>query len=253
MKFETRNPSKMATPLLLLPGLICDARIWAAQIEALRGDRDVISIDDGYGDADSIEAMAQHVLAIAPPRFALAGHSMGGRVVLEILRRAPERIERLALISTGVHLPRSAAEAEGRFSLLARGVEEGMDALIDAWLPPMVWEPNQQIPGLMDELHQMCADMGLDTFERQIRALLARPEVESLLPTIRCPVLVATGAHDSWATVAQHEAIAAAIPGSRLMIIPDAGHMAPAEQPAAMTQALESWLELAYAGDQTRS
>ncbi len=232
-----------ATPLLLLPGLICDARIWASQAAALRGTRAVHAID-GYGEADSLGAMAETVLANAPPRFALAGHSMGGRVALEVIRRAPERVERLALISTGVHLPRSEKEAEGRFSLLARGVEQGMDALIDAWLPPMVWEPNRLIPGLMDALARMCADMGLDAYERHIRALLARPEVESLLPGIRCPTLVATGRHDEWAPPAQHEGIAAAIPGARLEIIEEAGHMVPAERPDALTDTLVRWLDI---------
>ncbi|MBT2186968.1 alpha/beta fold hydrolase [Sphingobium nicotianae] len=230
-----------ATPLLLLPGLICDARIWAPQVEALRGRRVVMAID-GYGEADSIGAMAEQVLAAAPTRFALAGHSMGGRVALEVIRRAPERVASLALISTGTHLPRP-NEADGRFALLARGVEQGMDALIDAWLPPMVYEPNHLKPGLMDNLWRMCSDCGLDMYERQIRALLARPEVESLLSGIACPTLVATGAQDSWAPPAQHEAIAAAIRGATLTIVPDAGHMIQVEQPDALTAALASWLE----------
>lgn len=230
-----------ATPLLLLPGLICDARIWAPQVESLRAGRPVHAIN-GYGEADSFAVMADAVLASAPPRFALAGHSMGGRVALEIFRRAPERVAGIALVSTGIHPPKP-GEAEKRFALLARGVEEGMDALIDAWLPPMVWEPNRMQPGLMDELARMCADMGLDTFERQVRALLGRPEVESLLPTIRCPALVAVGAHDEWATPGQHRTIAAGIPGSTLAIIEEAGHMLPVERPDGMTAALVSWLE----------
>jgi pimeloyl-ACP methyl ester carboxylesterase len=244
------SPSS-ATPVLLLPGLICDARIWAPQVAGLCA-RHVVAAIEGYREADSLGAMAEHVLAMAPARFALVGHSMGGRVALEVVRRAPERVVGLGLISTGVHLPR-ANEAEGRFALLARGVEEGMDALVDAWLPPMVWEPNRLKPGLMEGLWRMCGDAGIDMFERQIRALLARPEVESLLPAIRCPVLVATGAHDEWAPPAQHEAIAAAIPGAVLRIVADAGHMVPAEQPDAMTQVLASWLESFYAGDQAQS
>lgn len=234
------SPSS-ATPLLLLPGLICDAHVWSPQVAALRADRTVIAVD-GYGESDSIEAMAQSVLATAPDRFILVGHSMGGRVALEILRRAAERVVGLGLISTGVHSPKP-NEAEGRFALLARGVEEGMDALIDAWLPPMVWEPNHLQPGLMEGLQAMCQNAGVDSYERQIRALLARPEVESLLPGISCPVLVATGAHDSWASPAQHEGFAAIIPNAQLVIIPGAGHMVPLEQPEAMTAALVDWLQ----------
>ncbi len=118
-----------------------------------------------------------------------------------------------------------------------------MDALIDAWLPPMVWEPNRLTPGLMDGLTKMCSDMGLDTFERQMRALLARPEVASLLPGITCPTLVAVGAQDEWATPTQHRTIADGIAGATLAIIPDAGHMVPVEQPGPMTAALSTWLE----------
>ncbi len=235
------DSSLSATPLLLLPGLICDARIWAPQVEGLRGQRAVIAID-GYGEADSIGAMAEQVLEKAPERFIVAGHSMGGRVALEIIRRAPERVAGLALISTGTHLPKP-NEADGRFALLSRGVEQGMDALIDAWLPPMVWEENRLQPGLMDNLWRMCSDAGLDMYERQMRALLARPEVESLLPGIACPTFVATGAHDAWAPPAQHEAIAAAISGSTLTIIPGAGHIIQVEQPQALTDALARWLE----------
>ena len=234
----SESPS-LAVPAVLLPGLICDARIWAPQVEAL-GDA-VIAVD-GYGEADSLSAMADQVLEQAPARFAVVGHSMGGRVALEVFRKAPTRLAGIGLISTGVHLPKP-NEAEGRFSLLARGVEEGMDALIDAWLPPMVWEPNRLKPCLMDDLWQMCSDAGLDMFERQIRALLARPEVESLLPQIRCPALVATGAHDAWAPPVQHEAIAAAIPGASYAVIPDSGHMLPVEQPEAMTALLTTWLD----------
>lgn len=240
------DSNNSATPLLLLPGLICDARIWAPQAEALRSVRDVHAIN-GYGEAASISAMADYVLETAPERFALAGHSMGGRVALEIYRRAPERVERLALVSTGIH-PVKPNEPEGRYKLLARGKEEGMDALIDGWLPPMVWAPNRT-PALMDHLTRMCADMGLDTFERQMHALLERPEVESLMSSIACPTLVCTGAQDEWANAAQHEAIAEAIHGARLVIVPEAGHMLPVERAEAMTAALASWLDMSYADD----
>ncbi len=235
------DSSSPAIPVLLLPGLICDARIWAPQVAGLR-DRFAVQAVDGYGEADSLAEMAQIVLEQAPPRFIVIGHSMGGRVALEVLRRAPDRVAALGLVSTGTHLPRP-NEAEGRFSLLARGVEQGMDALIDAWLPPMVWEPNRSKPGLMDNLWRMCSDMGLDSFERQVRALLGRPEVESLLPGIKCPTLVAVGEHDEWANVAQHQAIATAIPGAQMAVIPGAGHMLQVEQPAAVTAALAAWLE----------
>jgi pimeloyl-ACP methyl ester carboxylesterase len=95
----------------------------------------------------------------------------------------------------------------------------------------------------------MCADMGLETFERQMHALLDRPEVESLMPSITCPTLVCTGAQDEWANAAQHQAIAEAINGAHLVVVPEAGHMLPVERAEAMTQALVSWLDMSYADD----
>jgi pimeloyl-ACP methyl ester carboxylesterase len=167
---------------------------------------------------------------------------MGARVALEIVRQAPDRVERLALISTGVHAPR-AGEAKARHARLSLGLEQGMDALLDAWLPPMVKEENQRRPGLMDRLRAMCERAGIDAYERQIRALLGRPEVESLLPGITCPTLVAVGRQDLWSPVVQHEQIAAAVPGARLEIIEESGHMLPAEQPETLTSILAKWLD----------
>lgn len=229
-----------STRILLLPGLLCDHTIWAAQIAVLGADR-CVSITDFYDEADTIEQMAEHALAQVQGSFSLAGHSMGARVALEIVRRVPERVERIALISTGVHLPR-AGEAKARHALLSLGLELGVDAMLDAWLPPMVWEENQTRPGLMDRLRAMCERAGIDSFERQIRALLHRPEVESLLPQIGCPALVAVGRNDLWSPVVQHEHIASLLPDARLRVIEGSGHMLPVEQPTGLSDVLTAWL-----------
>jgi len=223
--------------LILLPGLICDASIYAPQLAAFPQSKAV----DGYGRADTLERMARIVLDQAPERFDLFGHSMGGRVALEVVRMAPERVRRLALVSTGVH-PLKPGERDKRHALRQIGRDQGMEALTDAWLPPMVAPGRVGDEELMAPMRAMCIRAGLDVFEAQIEALLARPEVDSLLPAIACPTLVMTGAEDSWSPPAQHEAIAAAIPDSELVIVPGAGHMILLEAPDAVNAAIASWL-----------
>ena len=224
--------------LLFLPGLICDERMFAPQLAALPSARAA----SDYGLADSLGQMARIALEQAPETFDLFGHSMGGRVALEVYRQAPERVRRLALSSTGVH-PLAEAEPGKRRNLQAIGYEQGFEALVDAWLPPMVAEANRQGPDY-DEMRRMCLDAGQDKFDAQINALLTRPEVESLLPRIACPTLVITGALDAWSPPAQHQAIAAAIPYSQLVIVPGAGHMLTREAPEAVNNAIARWLEM---------
>ncbi len=223
--------------LLFLPGLICDARTFAPQIAAFPGSKAI----DGYDGADSLEAMARHALEQAPDAFDLFGHSMGGRVALEVFRLAPERVRRLALSSTGVH-SLGIGEPAKRQALMAIGHEQGFEALVDAWLPPMVAEGNRADPALYAPMRQMCLSAGQATFDAQIAALLGRPEQESLLPRIACPALVMTGEFDAWSPPAQHRAIAAAIPDSELVIVPGAGHMLPLEAPDAVNAAIAAWL-----------
>lgn len=226
-------------PLYLLPGLICSDYVWHAQVQGI-DDREVVAVP-GYGNASSLITMAEQVLDAAPPRFALAGHSMGGRVALEVLRIAPERVERLALLDTGVH-PRQPGEREKRMALVELGRRDGMRALVDAWLPPMVHPDRRDDEALMAPLCEMCIAAGLETFEHQVEALLNRPDPRPLLPGIRCPTLVGVGRQDGWSPVEQHEEIAASIPGAALVVFEDAGHMAPVEAPDAVTRALRRWL-----------
>jgi len=226
--------------LLFLPGLICDARIFAPQLAAFDDARAI----DGYGTADSLDEMARRALAFADEagagRFDLFGHSMGGRVALELFRLAPDRVRRIALASTGVH-SLGADEPEKRHALKAIGHERGYEALVDTWLPPMVAESNRARPELYGSMRQMSLDAGQAVFDAQIAALLGRAEQESLLPQISCPALVMTGELDGWSPPARHEGIAAAIPASTLVIVPGAGHMLPLEAPEAVNSAIVAW------------
>ena len=224
--------------LLFLPGLACDARIYAPQLAAFPDSRAV----DGYGAADSLVAMARTALDQAPDSFDLFGHSMGGRIALEVVRLAPERVRRLALVSTGVHSLRE-GEAAKRQALQTIGWNHGFAKLIDEWLPPMVAEANRARPEIYEPLRQMNVEAGQQVFDAQIHALLNRPEVASLLPQIACPTLVMTGELDTWAGPEQHRQIAAAIPNSELVIVPGAGHMIQLEAPNAVNAAIARWLE----------
>jgi pimeloyl-ACP methyl ester carboxylesterase len=225
--------------LYLLPGLLCDAAIWAHQSTALEQDCE-IRIPD-YTAFDTFAAMAQTVLDAAPERFSLAGHSMGGRVALEIFRRAPQRIERLALLDTGTHPPRE-GEAEKRQELLDLADRAGMAALADRWLPPMVHPERTEDPELMAGLRAMVQRMSPNIFRRQVAALLGRPDAGPLLAHIRCPTLIGVGRQDRWSPPAQHEPIAAAVPQARYVIFEDSGHMAPVEAPQAVSKALREWM-----------
>jgi len=235
----------MARPtLMLLPGLNCDAAVWAPQVAALQDLADCQI--PAWGLRDSLTAMAEQVLQEAPSGpFCLAGHSMGGRVALEVVRLAPERVQRLALLSTGTH-PRAPGEAgekekAGRLALLKIAQEQGMRMMASEWAKGMV-HPRRIGGPVYAQVLDMFDRGSAEQYAAQIRALLNRPDATALLGTIRCPTLVLTGRDDGWSTPAQHQAMAAAIPGARLVLIEDCGHMCTLEQPEAVSAALRAWL-----------
>lgn len=230
--------------LLLLPGLLCDQANWAAPCDALAELADCrVPV---YRTLESIEAMAEHVLDVAPPgSFALAGHSMGGRVALEVLRRAPGRVDRLALLDTGFQGLEAgdAGEKEraGRYQLLSHARAEGMRAMGAQWARGMV-HPAQVGAPVFEAILAMIERNTPDMFESQIQALLNRPDASALLPQIRCPTLLLCGRDDLWSPLARHEAMQRAIPGARLEVIEASGHMTTMEQPQAVSTALAAWL-----------
>jgi pimeloyl-ACP methyl ester carboxylesterase len=225
--------------LLLLPGLLCDERVWRDQVEALR-DVAQCSIPD-WGSLDTIAAMAEHVLAIAPETFSLAGHSMGGRVAFQVVRLAPHRVKRLALLNTGADAAGD-QEERPRMALVERARTEGMRAMAMQWLPPMLDPKRLSDAALVEEIVQMIERKTSEIFLKQQRALLTRPDANPGLSQIQCPALLLSGREDTWSPPARHQAMSAAIRGSRVVIIPDSGHMSPMEQPAAVSEALREWL-----------
>jgi pimeloyl-ACP methyl ester carboxylesterase len=227
-------------PLVLLPGLICSDYVWSRQVADLAG-RDVLAIK-GYGLADNFPDMARIVLDQVEGPLAVAGHSMGARVALEVFRQAPERIERIALLDTGVHSVQP-GEREKRMAWVELGRREGMEALVDTWLPPMVHPGRHADAAFMNPIRQMCIDAGLDTFEAQIHALLGRDDQAPILADIACPALVATGSDDQWSPPGQHAEMAAAMADATLTVFAGAGHFAPLETPDAVSAALVEWLD----------
>jgi len=231
------------THVLLLPGLACDAAVWQHQARRLAQIATVQIAD--YGSSDSIEKMAESVLRRAPACFAIAGHSMGGRVAFEIVRRVPERVTGLALLDTayrpfagGDHGERERAE---RLRLVDIARTQGMRAMARDWVRNMVHPLRISDALLIDSIIEMFARKTPEIFAGQIKALLERPDARPVLSAIRCPTLVLCGREDSWSTLSIHKEIAARIPQSKLVVIENAGHMAPMERPDQVTAALSVW------------
>jgi len=231
----------MRASLVLLPGLLCDRAVWQPLFGVL-GPGHVAD----YGPRDSLVAMAEHVLATAPAGpLAVAGHSMGGRVAFEMLRQAPERIERLALLDTSYH-PLAEGEAgdnerAGRLALLATARRDGMRVMAREWALGMV-HPSRHDTPLFEAVLDMFERKTPDIFAAQITALLNRPDCNELLGTIRCPTLLLCGREDAWSPPSRHEHMHRAIAGSRLVVVEQCGHMSTMEQPQEVAQALAGWL-----------
>jgi pimeloyl-ACP methyl ester carboxylesterase len=200
-----------------------------------------------YGSLDSLGAMADVVLARTDGDFAVVGHSMGGRVALEVYRRAPERIRGLALLDTGYEArPRDETgerERAGRMRLVELARREGMRAMGREWLRPMVHPDRVDDATLVDAILDMIERKTVDVFEAQQRALLARPDATALLGAIACATVILCGREDAWSPPSRHEEMAQRIRGSELAIVERCGHMSPMEQPDEVSTALRTWLE----------
>lgn len=235
----------MPTPLLLLPGLLCDHSVWSPLMPFLNKELKTHTTD--HGDSDSLIEMAHRLLKTAPQLFDMAGHSMGGRIALEVYRLAPERVRRIALMNTG-YLPLADGEAgvkerAGRTQLLAIAQTQGARAMAAQWVQKMVAPARLQDDLLINQIIDMFERRSATVFERQQHALLTRPDASDVLKRIHVPCLVMTGEHDTWADVAQHLAMADLLPAkSAVRVIANAGHMLTMEEPAAVAQMFLNWL-----------
>jgi pimeloyl-ACP methyl ester carboxylesterase len=236
----------VALPLLLVPGLMCDHTVWDPLLPHMPAHNACRVVD--HGDADSLVQMAVQLLQHAPPKFLLAGHSMGARVVLEVLRLAPERIGGVALLDTG-YLPKlsgAAGEEEisKRFRLLQIAQAKGVRVMAGEWVQGMVHPDRLNDHELIERILVMFERKSADIFAKQIHALIHRLDATEVLASIHVPTLILCGQQDTWSPPAQHEAMHQLVPHGALEVIADAGHMAPMEKPHEVAAAMTRWLAL---------
>lgn len=228
-----------AEPLLLIPGLLCSPDLFADQVAVLGTMRPVLVGDQTR--SGTVAGMAADILARAPPRFALAGLSMGGYVAFEILRRVPDRVTRAAFLDTSAR-PDTPERTADRRRLIGIARAEGVRKIQGLLLPRLVHPDRLGETDLVERVLAMADWTGLDGFVRQQEAIIARPDSRSALGAIDCPTLVLTGAQDLQTPPDIAQEIAAGIPGARLVIVPDCGHLSTMERPAQVSAELRAWL-----------
>jgi pimeloyl-ACP methyl ester carboxylesterase len=226
-------------PIVLIPGLTCTPRLYAEQITAL-WQFGPVTVADHRRD-DSMAAIARRILAAAPPRFALAGLSMGGYIAFEIMRQAPERVARLALLDTGARGD-TPEQTERRKVVIALAKEGRYAEVPEIAFPVYVHRDRHGDEALKAIVRAMAAETGAEAFLRQQQAIISRPDSRPGLGAIRCPTLVLVGEGDMATPPELAQEIAAGIPGSRLVIVPGSGHLSTLEKPEAVTAELVEWL-----------
>jgi pimeloyl-ACP methyl ester carboxylesterase len=228
------------TTLVLLPGLLNTRRLFEQQIEALSDTADCIVPELWHHD--TMEAMAETALAQAPPRFALAGFSMGGYVAFEVMRRAAERVERLALLDTQA-APDSTEATARRHAFLEQTKIGRFHGVQPSLLPQIVHRRHLNDAAITQPILDMAQEVGADGFVREQRAIMGRLDSRPLLVDIEVPTVVIVGRQDQATPLPRSEEMAADITNSRLVVLEECGHMSPLEKPAEVTAALRGWLK----------
>ncbi|NUB43701.1 alpha/beta fold hydrolase [Fertoebacter nigrum] len=226
-------------PLVLIPGMMCDARLFAPQMAAFAR---CPLLHAPCTEADSVEGLAAAVLAVAPPRFALAGLSMGGIVAMEVLRQAPGRVAKLALLDTNP-LAETAQVQARRPAQIAEAIAGGLDRVMQRDMIPHYLADAESQPGIAALCLDMALGLGPEVFARQSRALATRPDQTATLAAFHGPALVLTGAHDRLCPMERHALMHRLMPQSRLVVIDGAGHLPVLEKPMETTAALRRWWE----------
>ena len=228
-----------SVPILLVPGLLCSARLYAPQIPAL-WPYGPVTVVDHRRDAD-MAAIAARILKDAPPRFTLAGLSMGGYIAFAMLRLAPERIARLVLLDTSAR-PDTPEQTAGRKTQIAMAQADRFGEIPELSIPRFLHRNRQHDERLTAIVRQMAEETGPDAFVRQQNAIMTRPDSRPLLVSIACPTLVLVGDGDEATPPELNREIAGGISGAKLEVVPDCGHLSTLEQPEAVNTALADWL-----------
>ncbi|WP_424629395.1 alpha/beta fold hydrolase [Bradyrhizobium sp. SYSU BS000235] len=228
-------------PLILVPGLTCSPRIYAPQIPAL-WQRGPVILANHIRD-NTMAGIAKRILDEAPDEFAIAGHSMGGYICLEVMRQAPARVKRLALLSTSAS-PETPEATERRKGWIAETRAGGYRAILDRLVSSFVHPSRSKDPDLQTIVHDMGDDVGPDAFIGQLEAIMSRSDSRPLLPSIKCPTLILTSDTDNMVPNVFSTELAAGIPGAKLVVIPDCGHLVQLEKPEATTAAMLDWLKM---------
>jgi pimeloyl-ACP methyl ester carboxylesterase len=228
-------------PILLVPGLVSSPRIFAPVVPPLWRFGPV-TVANHIRD-DSMGAIARRILAEAPPRFALAGHSMGGYIAFEIMRQAPDRVAKLALINTQARPDASEATTRRR-GQIARARSGEFHAILDELFAGFVHSSRRGDAALRQLVHDMGDDIGVDAFVRQQTAVMSRPDSRPILVWIKCPTLVLSGDEDNTIPNSLSVEMADGIPGAKLVILTVCGHLPQPEQPQATADALVEWLRI---------
>ena len=233
----------MSEPLVLLPGMMCDARLFGPQIAELSSEFAVMTAPVTGGER--VEEVASSILPLLPAKFALAGLSFGGIVAMEILRRAPERVTRIALMDTNplAETPQSSASYE---PLIVSARAGQLDKVITSFIQPDFLAPGPHRAEILALVKEMGLYLGADVFIRQARALQRRRDQQSTLRKCKVPALALCGEYDSLTPVKRHRFMAELIPYADLRVIEDAGHLPTLEQPGATTAALRDWMRQPY-------
>jgi pimeloyl-ACP methyl ester carboxylesterase len=226
-------------PLVLVPGLLCSARLFAPQIAAL-WPFGPVTVADHRRD-DEMAAIATRILADAPPRFALAGLSMGGYIAFAMIRLAPERIAKLALLDTSAR-PDTAEQSEGRRKFIAMAEAGRLSDIVETLIPRFLGRDFHNDETFKRIVRDMAADTGVEAFIRQQKAMTSRPDSRPLLASIRCPSLVLVGEGDVLTPPELSKEICTGISGARLVVVPECGHLSTIERPDAVNAALVEWL-----------
>ena len=226
-------------PILLVPGLVSSPRIFSPVMPALWR-LGPVTVANHIRD-DNMGAIARRILAEAPPRFALAGHSMGGYIAFEIMRQAPERVAKLALINSQAR-PDTAEATTRRQSMIARAASGGYRSVLDELFHGFVHPSRQGDAALRQLIYDMGDDIGPEAFIRQQTAMIGRPDSRPALAWIRCPTLVLTGDQDNTIPNSLSMELASGIQAAKLVVLPHCGHLPQVEQPQATAEALTEWL-----------